>query len=191
MNKTLKFSLAISTLVLLSACTAKWKLQCKHESEGEFTCGGSIPVMQASIFRPILNLIASSGAFSYEDWYGLDVASYSFKVDESYSTTTINYNKVNIKVFNSAIEIGSKEFEVYKTGDSYRFSFPGLVKDWSQNFIDSADQFQIDIVTSSSGIEGATTTVSLEENGATLDGTSITYQSVPYHNDGPGEWMEK
>lgn len=194
MKKTLILSIASVAALSLSGC-ATTKGYCKVKGGGDsgttWECGVEGEIKQASIFRPVLNLIASTGVFTYEDWSGFNAEEFTIKLDESSSTTNVNNNRVIVKVLSGDVVVGSKEFDVYKTGDSYRFSNPSSVKSWSQSFIDSADNVKIDFATSSTGIEGANTTISLEENGTTINGTSTTFQSVSYNNDGPGEWMEK
>lgn len=190
MKKLLILSLASATVMSLQGCTIT-KGYCNVTGAREVTCVVEGEIKQASVFRPIMNLIASTGVFTYEDWSGFNAEDYTIKLDESSSTTNIDNNRVIVKVMSSDVVIGSKEFDVYKTGDSYRFSTPSAVKSWSQNFIDSADNVRIDFATSSTGIEGASTTISLEEGGNTISGTSTTFQSVSYNTNDPGEWMIK
>lgn len=174
-------------LLGMSGCKLYWKVKCTEGSPCEGEIGGTTEL--ASKFRPLVGLLASTGVYTYEDWVGFDANDFEISIDETQSTTTIDNNQVLVKVLSSNVVIATKYFAVTKYSNKYKFSNPSAVKDWAHNFIDSADTVKVDFDVSSTGTEGASTTVGIAENGVTKASTTFTSVSSGPGGSGGGSTM--
>lgn len=190
MKKTLLSLITASALLGLSGCQTM-------EYSGEISCptdGGPCTIKgkvkgssQASILRPVMGLLASTGLFTYTDWNGMDVSTLELEFQESQSNTIISSNTVTVKAINQGVIVGSKIFDVYKVSNKYKFSNPELVKAWAQGYIESADSVDIDFEKSSSGNPGATTTAIIKDSNQIIAAT--TFVSVSSAPGGGGNTM--
>lgn len=93
----------------------------------------------------IAEMVASVTGFTYSDWQGLDVAEYEIHINPSFgATATIDRNEATVKVFSSGQEISSRAFPVVKVGNIAKFFNPENIKNWSLQFVDIADNVEIE-----------------------------------------------
>lgn len=162
----------------MSGCSMYWKVECPlGGSVKDCTVEGGGEKKIASVFRPLVGLLASTGIYTYEDWVGFDPNDFEISLNESQSTTVIDNNQVQVKVLSNDVVIATNNFAVTKYSNKYKFSHPTAVKDWAQNFIDSADSVKVGFDVSSTGAEGASTTLGVSENGESK--ATTTFTSVP------------
>lgn len=98
-----------------------------------------------NFMRSIAEMVASVTGFTYSEWQGLDVAEYEIHINPSFgATATIDRNEATVKVFSSGQEISSRAFPVVKVGNIAKFSNPENIKNWSLQFVDIADNVEIE-----------------------------------------------
>ena len=180
MNKKItSYITGIVGLCVLGGCSVSSsttiEAKCKI-TNGETICeGGSGTTIKTSYIykalRPVADMLAEAGVFSYDDFIELDPSEYAYKFEGA----TINDSRVKLSIYEGDYLLDSKYFAVFLQGGVYRFSEAESVKAYAESFIDIATKVEASANTTKTSDRS---TISLLENNSVL---ASAYHQGPSH----------
>lgn len=167
------------SLCALGGCSATStttiEAKCKM-TNGEAVCEGGISTTIKTSYiykalRPIADMLAEAGVFSYEQFIELDPSEYAYKFEGA----AISDNRVKLSIYEGDYLLDSKHFAVVLQGGVYRFSEPESVKAYAESFIDIATKVEASANTTKTSDRS---TISLLENNSVM---ATAYHRGPSH----------
>lgn len=169
-------SLLITSTLALSGCAGRVYGEVNRQKTNEdgsvdrVVVGAEGTWGDQTMLRTISEMIASLTGFSISDWNELDVSEYEIELDASFGTiATIEGNVATVSVFSSESIIGTQEFAVTQIGNKAKFSDPVAVKNWTYQFVDIADNVEVDIKTKSVNMTSQPADVQVKVRGGNLN----------------------
>ena len=144
----MSLSAVVLGTLLFSGCSSTgghWECEVgKRSGEEYYGCKVRGTWQQAlnNFIRPVSTLIAETLGYTYSDWENSDFSAYSISLVGA--GTAIKNSIVTVTVYEDALPLGNKNFNVQLINGKYKFVSPTAVQDWALNFINAADSVEVD-----------------------------------------------